>query len=263
MPPGGGGDLFLRARGNPLLTAQRWPDPVNAVLNPGAALVDGVTVLLCRVEDRRGISQLTVARSADGVSNWVVDPTPLLSPSAGHPQEAWGVEDPRITRVDELDCWVIAYTAFGPQGPAVALATTRDFTSVQRLGVVRPPEDKNAALLPRRVGGDFILFHRPVSVDRRPPRGVAVPVHRSARLGRPGTGVRSPTRRVVGLRPGRHRPTPDRNPRGLAGDLPRRPGHHRRRAVPGRAAAAGPGPPHRRAQPDQRNGCSAPPNRTS
>jgi predicted GH43/DUF377 family glycosyl hydrolase len=59
---------------------------------------------------------------------------------------------------------VIAYTAFGPQGPAVALATTRDFTSVQRLGVVRPPEDGNAALLPRRVGGDFVLFHRPVSV---------------------------------------------------------------------------------------------------
>jgi predicted GH43/DUF377 family glycosyl hydrolase len=164
VPPGGGGELFLRAVGNPLLTARRWPDPVNAVLNPGAALVGGVTVLLCRVEDRRGISELTVARSADGVSNWVADRTPLLSPSAGHPQEAWGMEDPRITRVDELDRWVIAYTAHGPQGPAVALATTRDFTSVQRLGVVRAPEDKNAALLPRRVGGDFILFHRPVSV---------------------------------------------------------------------------------------------------
>src|SRR6478736_109594 len=156
--------LFVRARGNPLLTAQRWPSRVNAVLNPGAALVDGVTVLLCRVEDRRGFSQLTVARSTDGVSNWVADPAPLLSPSAGHPQEAWGVEDPRITRVDDLDCWVIAYIASGPREPAVAWATTRDFTSVQRLGVVRPPEDKHAALLPRRVGGDFILFHRPVSV---------------------------------------------------------------------------------------------------
>jgi predicted GH43/DUF377 family glycosyl hydrolase len=157
-------DPFVRARNNPLLTAQRWPQPVNAVLNPGAALVDGVTVLLCRVEDRRGISQLVVARSADGMSNWVIDPTPLLSPSSGHPQEAWGVEDPRITRVDELDCWVIAYTAFGPLGPALALATTRDFASVQRLGVVRAPDDKNGALLPRRVDGDFILFHRPVSV---------------------------------------------------------------------------------------------------
>jgi predicted GH43/DUF377 family glycosyl hydrolase len=163
-PVANGDDLFRRAWGNPLLTAQRWPHPVDAVLNPGAALVDGVTVLLCRVEDRRGISELTVARSADGVSNWVVDPAPMLSPSEGHPEEAWGVEDPRITRVDELDCWVIAYTAFGPRGPAVALATTRDFTSVRRLGVVRAPEDMNAALLPRRVGGDFIMFHRPVSV---------------------------------------------------------------------------------------------------
>src|SRR4051794_19074256 len=157
-------DVFVRARNNPLLTARRWPHPVTAVLNPGATLVDGMTVLLCRVEDRRGISQLVVARSADGVSNWVIDPTPLLSTSGGHPQEAWGVEDPRITWVDDLDCWVIAYTAFGPMGPAVALATTQDFTSVQRLGVVRVPEDKNGCLLTRRVGGDFILLHRPVSV---------------------------------------------------------------------------------------------------
>ena len=98
------------------------------------------------------------------MTNWAIEITPLLSPCDGHPQEVWGVEDPRITRVDELDCWVIAYTAFGPQGPAVALATTRDFTSVQRLGAVRAPEDKNGALLPRRVDVDFILFHRPVSV---------------------------------------------------------------------------------------------------
>ena len=74
------------------------------------------------------------------------------------------MEDPRITRVDDLDRWVIAYTAFGPMGPAVALATTYDFTSVERLGVVRVPEDKNGSLLPRLVGGDFILLHRPVSV---------------------------------------------------------------------------------------------------
>jgi predicted GH43/DUF377 family glycosyl hydrolase len=156
-------DLFVRAVGNPVLSGQRWPYLVNAVLNPGATLVDGLTVLVCRVEDRRGISHLTVARSADGVTNWVVDAAPLIVPSPGHPEEAWGVEDPRVTRVDELDCWVISYTAFGPQGTAVALAITRDFVTVERLGVVCPPEDKDAALLPRRVGGDFILFHRPVS----------------------------------------------------------------------------------------------------
>ena len=156
--------LFRRFHGNPILAPNRWPYPINAVMNAGAAMVDGETVLLCRVEDRRGISHLTVARSRDGISNWVVDETPLLSPDPGRPEEEWGVEDPRLTRVDELDAWVITYTAFGPGGPAIALATTQDFKTVERRGIVRAPEDKNGALLPRRVDGDFILFHRPVTV---------------------------------------------------------------------------------------------------
>lgn len=96
-------------------------------------------------------------------SGWVVEAQPLIAPAVDHPEEVWGVEDPRVTRVDELDCWVIAYTAFGPLGPAVSLAVTRDFRSVERLGVVCQPEDKNASLLPRRVGGNFVLFHRPTS----------------------------------------------------------------------------------------------------
>ena len=41
---------IVRANSNPVLTGQRWPYPVNAVLNPGATLVDGQTVLVCRVE---------------------------------------------------------------------------------------------------------------------------------------------------------------------------------------------------------------------
>jgi len=156
--------LFRRGAGNPILAPNRWPYPINAVMNAGAAVVGDETVLLCRVEDRRGISHLTAARSKDGVSNWVVDSSPLMAPAADRPEEAWGVEDPRVTRVDELDAWVIAYTAFGPGGPAVSLATTQDFRTVERLGVVRVPEDKNAALLPRRVDGQFVLFHRPVTV---------------------------------------------------------------------------------------------------
>jgi predicted GH43/DUF377 family glycosyl hydrolase len=155
--------LFERARGNPILTPERWPYRINAVMNAAATTVADETLLLCRVEDRRGFSHLTIARSPDGVSNWVVEDRPFLEPSADHPEEQWGVEDPRITRIDELDAWVIAYTAFGPGGPAVALATTTDFVSVKRFGVVCAPEDKNASLLPRRVNGEFVMFHRPVS----------------------------------------------------------------------------------------------------
>ena len=51
--------LFVRHGGNPILTAADWPYPINSVFNPGATLLqDGTTLLLCRVEDRRGHSHL-------------------------------------------------------------------------------------------------------------------------------------------------------------------------------------------------------------
>ncbi|MFL6115705.1 MAG: glycosidase [Catenulispora sp.] len=157
------GELFRREQANPILTANNWPYQINTVFNPGATTHDGETVLLCRVEDRRGLSHLTVARSPDGVHGWRVDAKPLLGDDPADQTSMWGVEDCRITYMAELSTYVISYTAYGPAGPCVALATTEDFQSVEKLGVVMPPEDKNASLLPRRVGGDFILYHRPVS----------------------------------------------------------------------------------------------------
>ena len=154
-------DLFHRHAANPILTAEGWPYPVNAVFNPAAAAVDGETVLLARVEDRRGISHLAVARSSNGVDGWAIEPKPLLMPDDAIASEQWGFEDARVVWVDELDRWVITCTAYGPAGPAVFLATTADFASVERLGIVRHPEDKNAALLPYRIDGRWVLLHRP------------------------------------------------------------------------------------------------------
>ena len=156
-----GREFFQRHPGNPILTAADWPYPVNAVFNPAAAVVNGETVLLARVEDRRGISHLTVARSANGFDGWSIAPEPLLEPDDGTVTEQWGFEDPRLVWVEELDRWAITCTAYGPAGPAVFLATTKDFETVERYGIVRHPEDKNAALLPRRLDGRWVLLHRP------------------------------------------------------------------------------------------------------
>ena len=49
-------ELFARSAANPILTADGWPIAVNAVFNPAAVQVGSETVLLARVEDRRGIS---------------------------------------------------------------------------------------------------------------------------------------------------------------------------------------------------------------
>jgi predicted GH43/DUF377 family glycosyl hydrolase len=154
-------ELFERHPSNPILTAADWPYEVNGVFNPAAAEVAGQTVLLARVEDRRGISHLTVARSANGIDGWTVEREPLLAPGEDAADEQWGFEDARVVWVDELERWVITCTAYGPAGPGVFLATTEDFTTVERYGIVRPPEDKNAALLPHRIDGRWALLHRP------------------------------------------------------------------------------------------------------
>src|SRR6185437_10676446 len=76
-------ELFRRHPANPILEAADWPYPVNAVFNPGAAVVDGETVVLARVEALTGVSHLTVARSANGVDGWSVATEPLLEPAEG------------------------------------------------------------------------------------------------------------------------------------------------------------------------------------
>jgi predicted GH43/DUF377 family glycosyl hydrolase len=156
--------LLRRHPSNPILTASSWPYPIHSVFNPGAIrLQDGTTLLLCRVEDRRGHSHLCAARSANGIDNWKIDEKPTFYPKPQeHPDELWGMEDPRITFVEELGKYVIAYTAFGQSGPGVALALTTDFHTFERCGLIMQPDDKDATLLPRRINGNFALIHRPI-----------------------------------------------------------------------------------------------------
>jgi predicted GH43/DUF377 family glycosyl hydrolase len=157
--------LFVRHPKNPILTAADWPYPIHTVFNAGATLLqDGTTLLLCRVEARTGHSHLCAARSANGVDGWVIDQKPTLWPDPeNHPEELWGIEDPRITYVEELGKYVVAYTAFSRGGPGVALALTTDFRTFERYGLVMQPDDKDAALLPRRIDGSFALLHRPIA----------------------------------------------------------------------------------------------------
>jgi predicted GH43/DUF377 family glycosyl hydrolase len=156
-----GRELFIRHPANPILTADEWPYPVNSVFNPAAAQVGDTTVVLARVEDLRGISHITIARSSNGVDGWSIDSKPLLAPDDGIESELWGFEDARVVFVPEQQRWVITCTAYGPAGPAVYLATTEDFRTVERHGIIRHPDDKNAALLPHRIEGKWVLLHRP------------------------------------------------------------------------------------------------------
>ncbi len=155
--------LLHRHSGNPILTADDWSYPINTVFNPAATiLADGTTLLLCRVEDRRGHSHLCVARSANGIDGWEIDAENRLMPAPEtYHEELWGIEDPRITFLPERNEYAVVYTSYSLAGAGVSLALTPDFTQYQRIGEIMPPWDKDAALLPRRINGLWMLVHRP------------------------------------------------------------------------------------------------------
>ncbi|MCC6485215.1 MAG: glycoside hydrolase family 130 protein [Armatimonadetes bacterium] len=103
------------------------------------------------------ISHLRLARSRDG-RNFTVDPVPALEPD--RPSEAFGLEDPRITQID--DTYYIVYKAVSDNGICQALATTKDFVNYDKHGVILCPENMDSMLFPARIGGNYAILHRPV-----------------------------------------------------------------------------------------------------
>lgn len=155
--------LFKRHSDKPLLTAADLPFDANSVFNPGVTEFEGEILLLLRIEDRTGISQIRVARSANGVDGWKIADKPLLQPDLPeYPYEEWGCEDPRVTRIGTKE-WVIAYTAYSRYGPVVALALTSDFEQVERLGIMLSPSNKDATVFPEKFHDSWFMLHRPVT----------------------------------------------------------------------------------------------------
>lgn len=154
-------ELFHRSDKNPLISTRDLPYQANAVFNAGAADLGDEVVLLLRVESTSGRSHLTVARSKDGLTRWKVADRALLHPAQGFPYETFGCEDCRVTWMEDLKAWGLAYTAYSEHGPGVAVALTRDFETVERIGLAFPPDDKDAALFPRRFDGLYAMLHRP------------------------------------------------------------------------------------------------------
>ncbi len=155
-------ELFLRYEKNPIIKADDIPYPINSVFNAGATVFGDEVLLLLRIEGRDGISHLLVAKSKDGITDWKIDEKPTLLPDEKrYPEETWGIEDPRITFLDDISKWAIAYTSYSMWGPCVSLALTDDFKSFQRLGIILPPDNKDAALFPKKFGGLWCILHRP------------------------------------------------------------------------------------------------------
>ena len=165
------------------------PDPADrreaeGVLNPAVTRgPDGQLYLLPRLVAPGNYSRIGLARVVFDRHN-----TPVGVERLGvalEPQEPYelnaetggGVEDPRVTYLAARDLYVMTYTAYGPDGPRIAAAVSRDLVQWRRTGLLEfaplhgldlaTVDNKDAVLFPEPIPAPdgrlaLGLIHRPV-----------------------------------------------------------------------------------------------------
>ena len=124
--------------------------------DPHLEMPDPRTYLYCGRMLLSSMSHLRIARSPDGV-HFTFDAAPAIFPTT--PYEAYGCEDARITFLEGR--YYITYTAVSDRGVAVAMASTEDFATFRKHGVIFPPYQKDVCVFPSKVRGMYVCRHRP------------------------------------------------------------------------------------------------------
>ncbi len=156
-------------------------DPTDAegTLNPASARTRAGELLLYPRDVARGnISRVGLVKGRAQSDRFTFERDGFaLEPQAPYelrPHPGYGCEDPRVTFIADLDLYVMAYTAFGPQGPRIAVAVSEDALKWTRVGLLhfdKPGmhigDDKDAAFFPEPVTSpagvkSLALYHRPM-----------------------------------------------------------------------------------------------------
>jgi predicted GH43/DUF377 family glycosyl hydrolase len=171
------------------------PEPDNAyevggILNPAAARgPDGELYLFPRIVAENNYSRIGILKvlfDEKGEPCGVERMGVALEPEMDYelrPNGQGGCEDPRVTYVHPLDCYLMTYTAFSPVGPRIALAISKDLLTWQRLGLAtfEPYEglqfngidNKDATGFPMAVPNpsgqhELAILHRPLFPNTLP-----------------------------------------------------------------------------------------------
>jgi predicted GH43/DUF377 family glycosyl hydrolase len=149
------------------------PEPGRAeeaegVLNPASGYgPDGRLYLLPRIVAQGNYSRIGLVEVLldEGVPVSVERRGIVLEPDEGWERgvDHGGVEDPRVTWLPDLGVHVMTYVAFGPLGPRLALATSKDLRTWTRHGPVlfryEPDMKLDINLFPNK---DAVFFPEPV-----------------------------------------------------------------------------------------------------
>jgi predicted GH43/DUF377 family glycosyl hydrolase len=178
-----------RFDGNPILEPEpgHWWES-KAVFNPAALYETGRVHLLYRAIGDTDTSVLGYASSTDGLhfNQRLKEPAyiprepfegvlPASSPSPVSYGGSYvsggggmgGCEDPRLTRIeDRVFMTYVAYDGSSPPRSALSSIAYQDFLAKnwrwRKPVLISPPGviDKNACILPRKVKGKYVIFHR-------------------------------------------------------------------------------------------------------
>jgi len=155
--------LITRYGGNPILTAEDIPYPVETVHNAGVVKHGDRYIMLFRSHLATGRSIIGLAESENGF-RFTVRPEPFLTPATEPPfsdYEEYGVEDPRIISLEGTYC--VTYSAYSRHGVRIALAKTRDFESVERVSLITQADYRNTVIFPEKIAGRYVRLDRPHS----------------------------------------------------------------------------------------------------
>ena len=107
------------------------------------------------------ISHFKIAKSKNGI-DFKINEKPAMFPEKIY--ERFGIEDPRITEIDGK--YYIGYSAVSDiTGVTICLASTCDFISFKRHGIIFLPDNKDFALFPEKISGKYFALNRPSSSD--------------------------------------------------------------------------------------------------
>ena len=163
---------------------------IEGVLNPAVTRgPDGNLYLFPRLVAKNNYSRIGIARVK---FNDAGDPVGVerlgvvLEPEADYekrPNGGGGCEDARITYVEPVEHYIMTYTAYGPQGPRIAMARSKDLFNWERMGLVgflpyndidfNGVDNKDASFFPTDLPSpnnhvSIAMLHRPLFTGTRP-----------------------------------------------------------------------------------------------
>jgi len=159
---------LIRYEHNPILKKNpqnTWE--AGSVLNPCVFYDNGMFRMVYRATNDTKmhvsggyVSSIGYAESTDGI-HFTRHPKPLIIPDQPY-EMGLGCEDPRVTKIDGQ--YVMFYTAVKGYGKnkkvRIALATSLDFKTFIKHGVVGPDVQSKAAILfPEKINGQYVMFY--------------------------------------------------------------------------------------------------------